>query len=514
MASDDTPPSDTELDPRAVEELLALVREGQAKDESASPYWAEPTPSSRPHWQALYFEVLKGVVNPYRSYAKIGRFEAVWALGNGGHGCVYKVRDVELDRFAALKLCAVESEAATKSLMAEARTLAKLRHPNIVTVYETGKHGEDVFFVMEFVDGPTLAKYAYKQEQERSWEDLVEIFCVAGEALAAAHEAGVVHGDFKPSNVILERSSHTPYIVDFGVARVASSEEPHPGGGRGTLHYMAPEVLRGGVGDARSDQYSFCVSLWQCFDYGWPPYGGDNEEQLLDDIEVGSPPIDNEAVPERVREILRRGLSFEAEDRYPDMLALVRELRLALGPRLVVEREEPAAQPKPGGNNSGLIALVVVLATGLVVQYLRRPQPAPQASDDVSSATEAKEAEVKEVEPEAPDPDEEKGCVDTAWQPTKAALGICVLIREGQVSSANELWVTHHDAATPESAEEWETLVHDVISVSRTFEAWGAKAKAEVWHTTACNDYQNARSLYGLKAEELISSAFENISCE
>ena len=232
---------------------------------------------------------------------KVGRYRVEGKIGAGGMGVVYRAHDPELARDVALKLMntaafADEAEAsrARGRLVREARAMAKLAHPNVIHVYDVGAVDDGVFIAMELVDGDPLSKWI---ERERpSWRDTLRCYLDAGEGLAAAHEAGIVHRDFKPENVLLGSDGRVR-VGDFGLAggpgsetgrfelppgdsgkasvdEAVSSSLTRTGALLGTPKYMAPEQESGRSATARSDQFGFCVALYEGL-YGHPPFEGD-----------------------------------------------------------------------------------------------------------------------------------------------------------------------------------------------------------------------------------------------
>lgn len=276
----------------------------------------------------------------------LGRYTIVDTLGEGGMGVVYGAYDPDLDRKVALKLLRVAeggsaSDSARARLLREARATAKLSHANVIRVYEVGTVGETDFMAMEFIDGTTLAAWL---EAEHTWDEVVRIFAQAGRGLAAAHHAGLIHRDFKPANVLLGSDGRV-LVTDFGLARVNRDARPLATGGApastaddpaltrtgtllGTPAYMAPEQFAGGTIDERSDQFSFCVALYQGV-YGERPFAGETLEDLQVAVTGGhfAPEPRTARVPSWLRKVLLRGLSTDPADRHPSMDALLVELR-------------------------------------------------------------------------------------------------------------------------------------------------------------------------------------------
>ncbi len=233
----------------------------------------------------------------------VGRYRLLTAIGRGGFGVVFEAVDTELGRRIALKLLGSQrrGEAAEARLMREAQAMARLSHPNVITVYDVGSFDGGVFIAMELVDGGTLAGWL---AQPRPWRRVVELFLRAGRGLAAAHRAGLVHRDFKPENVLVGRDEQVR-VTDFGVARMtdAAGDAGAATGGDarvapsltrsgallGTPAYMAPEQMDGAGSDARADLFSFCVALWEAL-YGARPFRGATVEELRAAIAVGRLP--------------------------------------------------------------------------------------------------------------------------------------------------------------------------------------------------------------------------------
>lgn len=163
----------------------------------------------------------------------LGRYEITRVLGRGGMGVVYAARDPDLDRTVAIKVLrdgeGGGTEGARARLLREARAMARLNHPNVITVHEVGTAGETDFVAMELIEGGTLT--SWRAEASRGWREIVKLFLGAGAGLAAAHRAGLIHRDFKPDNVLVDASGRV-VVTDFGLAR-PPRPEPEAGVVRG-----------------------------------------------------------------------------------------------------------------------------------------------------------------------------------------------------------------------------------------------------------------------------------------
>ncbi|EDM81313.1 serine/threonine kinase family protein [Plesiocystis pacifica SIR-1] len=279
----------------------------------------------------------------------IGRFEILRQLGAGGMGEVYLTRDPELDRKVAVKLLhprlldPSSLARASERMRVEARAMARLSHPNVVTIYEVGTHEGQLYLAMEYVEGPSLGGWL---KTERSRRAITEVFCAAGEGLAAAHEAGLVHRDFKPDNVLVGDNGVVK-VTDFGVASMVRewdeageldcSEDgtrPAPlymtrtGELMGTPLFMSPEQFVRAATDARSDQFSFCVALYTAL-FDQRPFETSNFARLMRAVTLGerSPVPPDHGVPAHVVAALDRGLRREPDERWPSMVELIDALR-------------------------------------------------------------------------------------------------------------------------------------------------------------------------------------------
>lgn len=292
---------------------------------------------------------------PLRPGSHIGRYVVRNKLGRGGMGIVYGAYDPLLGRRVALKLVrhrdaneAIEVHV-DERLRREAQALAQLAHPNVVSLYDLGASEHGDYLALELVPGIDLEQWLHKQT--RGWRAIIDVFLFAGRGLAAAHVAGLIHRDFKPTNVIVGPHGHVT-VVDFGLARSAEldptplicgeppSEDQAPllsarltGTNLivGTRGYMAPEQLLGLTVGPRADQFAFCVALFEAL-YGIRPYPGKNAVETATSFARGTlvEPDDRHGVPVRLHQALLRGLSIEPDDRFPTMEALSAALRKEL----------------------------------------------------------------------------------------------------------------------------------------------------------------------------------------
>lgn len=335
----------------------------------------------------------------------VGRYVVVDRLGAGAMGIVYAAYDPELDRRVALKLLqqapddSPDDSRSRTRLLREAQALARLSHPNVVAVHDVGTyersiHGGTstplVFIAMELVDGTTLSQWL--KARPRTWREVLATILPAGHGVAAAHAQGLVHGDLKPDNVMIASDGRIR-VMDFGLARPRArgtsgdaGDSSPPRGTElsasndalatpltrvgtlvGTPAYMAPEQFSGARGDPRSDQFSFCVTLWEAF-FGERPFRGDTLANLAFAVSHGELVVPPGAtkVPAWLRRVLARGLAADPEARWPDMGELLRAL----------EQGQSAASRRRA-LTAGVLALA---ATGAVILVQRSQHAAAVAA--------------------------------------------------------------------------------------------------------------------------------------
>ena len=264
----------------------------------------------------------------------VDRYIVLDRVGGGAMGVVYAAHDRELDRKVALKLLRPERADAGDAtrVLREAQAMARLQHPNVVTVHDVGTAGDRVFVAMELVAGPTLRVWAHG----RPWRERLACLVAVGRGLAAAHAAGVIHRDVKPDNVIVDEHGR-PRIGDFGLARADEERRglvgtaalattlTQTGSVIGTPLYMAPEQLRGEPATVASDQFGLAVTVWEIL-FGARPFLGKELGELARAIERGPIAPERRGVPAAVERALRRGLAFDPQRRHASVDALVTAL--------------------------------------------------------------------------------------------------------------------------------------------------------------------------------------------
>lgn len=253
---------------------------------------------------------------------ELGRYRIDRVLGAGGMGVVYEAFDHELERRVAVKVVRPRTPDASahERLLREARIMAKLEDSGVIRVYDVASVEDRVLVVMELVDGTTLRAF----QAQKPLEEVLAAYRVAGRALAAAHERGLVHRDFKPDNVLVSEDGAVK-VTDFGLATVGRDDEGGEtrGVAMGTLPYMPPEQHRGEPVDARADQFAFAAALHEAI-YGARPFTGNDSKALVASIAEGPPaPERSEGVPSWIAPVLRRALAFEPRDRFASMDALL-----------------------------------------------------------------------------------------------------------------------------------------------------------------------------------------------
>ncbi len=327
---------------------------------NGAPTVAERLASARPRDDGVERQRLRAelgarlLAEPLRP-PQVGRYVVLRRIGAGAMGVVYSAYDPELDRNLALKLLSNVSDPTDGDrLRREAQALGKLSHPNIVAVYDVGVLDDQVWIAMELVQGQTLRAWIAERPP---WPRVLAALLDAGRGLAEAHAAGLVHRDLKPDNIMIGVDGRSR-VMDFGLARplhqsppTVDRPEPSSRGSTettavaGTPAYMADELVRGQPADAHSDQFAYCVTLWEAL-FGEHPFrpprdssgpqtegsGSDRSTSAIDrlraDVRSGRvrAPGSGTRVPRWLRNAVQRGLAPTASQRWPDLASLLNAL--------------------------------------------------------------------------------------------------------------------------------------------------------------------------------------------
>jgi Tol biopolymer transport system component/tRNA A-37 threonylcarbamoyl transferase component Bud32 len=270
---------------------------------------------------------------------QLGSYRIEALLGEGGMGVVYRAIDTKLNRPVAIKFLSNElaDAEARRRFQREAQMASSLNHPHILTVHDAGDFEGRQYLVTEFVDGGTLKTWA-KQDQ-RTWRQIVELLTGVADALAAAHQAGILHRDIKPDNILISKSGYAK-LADFGLAKLTEGQDEtrtHAGIIKGTIAYMSPEQASGKALDARSDIFSFGVVLYEML-AGRRPFTGKTDLETLQTVIHAEPQPLGEETPRALRGLVEEALEKDPAERYQSMRDFVVDLR-----RLARQRVQDAA---------------------------------------------------------------------------------------------------------------------------------------------------------------------------
>jgi hypothetical protein len=368
------------------------------------------------------------------------RFQLLEPLGIGGMGVVYTAFDSKLQRKVAVKrlrelAVAGSAERRRARFLREAQLLASLSHPNVLTVHDVGVDPE-LYVVMELVDGWPMSRWISEAEPRPDWRRILDLYLQAGRGLSAAHQLGVVHRDVKPENILVARNGRV-LIGDFGLAGLAevAGGTPDPsalptgltqtGSVLGTPAYMAPEQHEGKPADALSDQFSFCVSLYESL-HGRRPFAGQTGGEIAAAVRTGQPPAGGDGISREVDRVIARGLALIPARRYPSMDALLSALV-----------EAAARRPVKPVLIAGAIG--VVLATAAIVGTHRRAQTGPAVVRD--DATTPSRSELRPILTTPP--------VETAPSATATAHGRGADAKKAAAVARALAWARHHPEVDP-----------------------------------------------------------------
>jgi len=283
-----------------------------------------------------------------RKRKKLGRYEVVGEVGRGGMGIVFKAHEPDLDRWVAIKVLprrAAENSALLARFRREAKAMAQLKHPNVVRIFTIDQDRGFHYFAMEFVAGPTLAKRL--EAGAMPVDEALEIFAQVADAVASAHEAGLVHRDIKPGNVLLEPDGKTAKVSDFGLASIMGEATRITTAGTtlGTPRYMSPEQGTGGPIDARTDVYSLGVLLYEMLT-GQVPFIADSAAAIVHKIIYDEAPDVTSLrpdAPEYIARVIATALAKKPEDRFQSVRDMMDKLGIETGTTII---EKPQAQAK------------------------------------------------------------------------------------------------------------------------------------------------------------------------
>jgi tetratricopeptide (TPR) repeat protein len=382
---------------------------------------------------------------------ELGRYLVIDEIGAGGMGRVFRAYDPKLGREVALKRLRLRTRSGTTDgarMLREAKAMAQLAHPNVVSIFDVDIDGGSLFIAMEYVKGVTLS--AWLREAPRTWPEILDMYVRAGRGLAAAHAQGIVHRDFKPSNVVVGEDAR-PRVMDFGLARASGAStsgdfdvlpealghgpelaafDSHGAAADlgatltalgtvvGTPPFMAPEQHLGEAVDARTDQYAFCVALWGAL-AGRAPFVGADASSLAAAKLAGPPkPPTGTAAPARVYAALVRGMAVDPDGRWVDMRALLEEL-------------ERVTAPSSRSRVAATLAASIV-AVGVGAWWLGREGPCRDSAAEIESTWGA----------------DARARVDRALRDTKASFAESTALRVAAAFDRHaEAWsAMHRDA--------------------------------------------------------------------
>ena len=333
---------------------------------------------------------------PLASGTQVGSYRIESQLGEGGMGTVYRALDTKLNRPVAIKVLSDElaDAAARRRFQREAQMASSLNHPHILTVHDVGEFEGRQYIVTEFVDGGTLKDWA--QREKPGWRQIVELLTGVADGLAAAHTAGILHRDIKPTNILVARNGYAK-LADFGLAKLAARSDgdatqtltekrTQPGVVVGTIPYMSPEQASGQTLDARSDIFSFGSVLYELL-AGRKPFAGATSLETLQKVIHETPTPLGEEIPFPLRMVAEKALEKDPAERYQSMREMVVDLRRVgrqSGQSSPVPDVRSAAKDRPARRNAILVVVAgvaVVAAVGITLLatkvFRRAPQTGP-----------------------------------------------------------------------------------------------------------------------------------------
>ena len=319
------------------------------------------------------------VVSPFAPGTAFGPYRLDHQIGQGGMGTVYRATDTKLNRAVAIKFVSTDlaDASARRRFQREAQLASSLNHPHILTVYDAGEQDGRQYIVSELVDGGTLRDWI--QASARSWQEVVELIIGVADGLATAHEAGILHRDVKPANILIAKTGYAK-LADFGLAKLRESPSlvanaptetrTRSGVIVGTVAYMSPEQASGQPVDARSDVFSFAVVLYELF-AGRRPFRGSTDLDVLHAIAHQSADPLPESIPLLLRELIERALQKDPAQRVQTMREVVADLR-----RLVRQSGTTPIPAQRQGRALAWAAAVALLTLAVSAAIVMRRPPA------------------------------------------------------------------------------------------------------------------------------------------
>ena len=305
---------------------------------------------------------------------KYGRYQLVDEIGQGAMGVVYRAHDPQINRQIALKLLRqdrVTSEDLVQRFLKEAQAMGGLSHPNIATVYDTGRDHGTIFIAMEILQGKSLRDHM--REKELHHNEIVHIGVQIAEALDFAHRKGIVHRDIKPSNIIIDPDGNAK-ITDFGIAHIEDptiTQQTIPGEILGTPLYMSPEQVKSNPVDGRSDLYSLGILLYEMAT-GTSPFKGDNFASIFQAILQDTPPapeLNDSPMSRNLSTLIMKSLSKDPDQRFQTGLEMAQRLKACLQRRQSdTRRGERARRPEKRKHIVPMVLaamILIVAAAGL-----------------------------------------------------------------------------------------------------------------------------------------------------
>ena len=428
--------------------------------------------------ESLRRALLRASLFPNAEPPRVGRYRVLNVIGEGGMGTVFSGLDERLDRKVALKLLRDEHDQQSHArVLREARALARVSHPNVVSVFEVGEHAGVVFVAMEYVRGESLARWSPSGPARRHWTQVLDLYIQAGRGLGAVHAAGLVHRDFKPHNAMLGEDGRVR-VLDFGLVatrkdvfgptetdlrRADDVALTQTGAVMGTPAYMPPEAIDGGTNDARSDQFSFCVALWEAL-FNVRPFQGSTPLALLQSIEAAAIELpEGNRVPVALRRIIERGLRRAPSERWPDMSAL-------LG----------ALEHVRSRSRRRILAGVVAVAVGASAAAVFQQRHATDASERAAQAREASQVS-KAGEARA-----EEAATSAAVAARNALHVTQAALARGPTEAAALL--REVVAENPETVEGWSKLAGSLRNAPRNLRAVLHGHRGTVYGSTFVDD--------------------------